>query len=101
MWRRRGSDGVPASHAGTGFGVGVQVTVRLDRTRYPDTAILDPVGVIVAPGEMLGTAFFAPIATREPVWEVQFEEPFIGLDGSGPHTTARVPESQLEIAPEA
>ncbi|GAB3122771.1 hypothetical protein [Glaciibacter psychrotolerans] len=101
MRRRRDSDESATSHAGTGFGVGVQVVVRLDRSNYPGTLILDPAGVIVAPGETLGAAFFAPLSRREPVWEVQFEEPFIGLDGSGPHDSARVPEGQLEIAPEA
>lgn len=75
MRRRRDSDESATSHAGTGFGVGVQVVVRLDRSNYPGTLILDPAGVIVAPGETLGAAFFAPLSRREPVWEVQFEEP--------------------------
>ncbi len=102
MWRRHGStDSNAATPAGTGFGVGVQVVVHLDRTRNPDADMNDPIGVIVAPGEMLGTAFFAPVSAREPLWEVQFDEPFFGLDGSGPHNSVKVPESLLSIAPEA
>ena len=30
------------------LGVGVQVIVHLDRTRFPDSLIDDPIGVIVA-----------------------------------------------------
>jgi len=102
MWRRHGStDPNAVSPAGTGFGVGVQVVVHLDRTRFPETVANDPIGVIVAPGEMVGTAFFALVSTREPIWEVQFDEPFFGLDGSGPHDSVKVPEGLLSIAPEA
>ncbi|GAA3869073.1 hypothetical protein GCM10022381_10510 [Leifsonia kafniensis] len=102
MWRRHGStDSSTSTPAGTGFGVGVQVVVRLDRSRFPDTEISDPVGVIVAPGEMMGAAFLAPVSAREPIWEVQFDEPFFALDGSGPHESVKVPESLLSIAPEA
>jgi hypothetical protein len=100
MWRRSGSTDSNAA-TGTGFGVGVQVVVHLDRSRFPDSELHDPIGVIVAPGEMLGSAFFAPVSTREPIWEVQFDEPFFGLDGSGPHDSVKVPESLLSIAPEA
>ena len=102
MWRRNGStDSSAATPAGTGFGVGVQVVVHLDRTRFPDSEISDPIGVIVAPGEMTGTAFFAVVSPREPIWEVQFHEPFFALDGTGPHESVKVPESLLSIAPEA
>ncbi|MDJ0337186.1 hypothetical protein [Cryobacterium sp. PH31-O1] len=83
------------------FGVGVQVVVHLDRTRFPDSLIDDPVGVIVAPGESEGAGLYAPTVVREKFWVVRFEEPFVGLDGSGPHDSARIPESFLEAAPEA
>ncbi|TFC52399.1 hypothetical protein E3T26_13130 [Cryobacterium sp. TMT1-21] len=83
------------------FGVGMQVVVRLDRNRYPDAAAEDPIGVIVAAGEVEGTALYAPVAGREAVWVVQFDEPFFGLDGSGPHASARVAQGSLEPAPEA
>ncbi|TFD88893.1 MULTISPECIES: hypothetical protein [Cryobacterium] len=83
------------------FGVGVQVIVRLDRTRFPDSLIDDPIGVIVAAGESEGAGLYAPTVVRERFWVVQFEEPFFGLDGSGPHDSARIPQSFLEAAPEA
>lgn len=96
MWKRREPGAKPMS-----FGVGVQVVVRLDRSRYPDSLAEDPVGVIVASGEAEGSALYVPAVPREAVWVVQFEEPFIGLDGSGPHESARIPQSFLEAAPEA
>ena len=83
------------------FGVGVQVIVRLDRTRFPDSLIDDPIGVIVAAGESEGAGLYAPTVVREKFWVVQFEHPFFGLDGSGPHDSARIPQSFLEAAPEA
>ena len=86
---------------GAGFGVGVQVIVHLDRTRFPDSLIDDPIGVIVAPGETEGAGLYAPTVVRERFWVVQFEQPFFGLDGSGPHESARIPQSFLEAAPEA
>ena len=105
LWKRRepgepkpGADAA-ASAPGTAYGVGVQVIVRLDRRRFPDTLVEDPIGVIVAPGEFSGSALYAPTTVREAVWEVAFEEPFFGLDGSGPHATAKVPQSLLEAAP--
>lgn len=97
MWKRPKA----GKKGGGSFGVGVQVVVRLDRSRYPESAIEDPVGVIVAPGELVGSALYAPTMAREAVWEVHFNEPFYGLDGSGPHESARVPEGLLEAAPEA
>jgi hypothetical protein len=97
MWKRR----EPAEHDGGPFGVGVQVVVRLDRSRHPESTVEDPIGVIVAPGELSGAALYAPTAVREAVWEVRFDEPFHGLDGSGPHDSALVAQSSLEAAPEA
>ncbi len=91
----------PAAPGRTGFGVGVQVVVRLDRGNYPDSHAPDPSGVIVAGGDMEGAALYAPVTLREAVWVVQFDEPFYGLDGSGPHESARVTQSHLEAAPEA
>ena len=85
----------------TSFGVGVQVIVRIDRSRYPDSLIDDPIGVIVAAGESEGSGLYAPTVVRERFWIVRFEEPFFGLDGSGPHDSARIPQSFLEAAPEA
>jgi len=81
--------------------VGAQVVVRLDRGRYPDAVADDPSGVIVAAGELQGGALYAPVSGRETVWVVEFDEPFYGLDGSGPHASARVAQSSLEAAPEA
>jgi hypothetical protein len=103
MWklRRDQQSATAVGQAGVRFGVGVQVIVRLDRSGHPESAIDDPVGVIVAPGELVGSAFYAPSTTREAVWEVQFDEPFWGLDGSGPHESARVSQSFLEAAPNA
>ena len=83
------------------FGVGVQVIVHLDRTRFPDSLIDDPIGVIVAAGESEGAGLYAPTVVREKFWVVQFEQPFFGLDGSGPHDSARIPQGFLEAAPEA
>ena len=83
------------------FGVGVQVIVHLDRTRFPESTIEDPIGVIVAAGESEGAGFYAPTVVREKFWIVRFEEPFFGLDQSGPHDSARIPESFLEATPEA
>jgi hypothetical protein len=85
----------------TPFGVGVQVIVRLDRSRFPDSVIDDPIGVIVAAGESEGSGLYAPTVVRERFWIVRFEEPFFGLDGSGPHDSARIPQSFLEATPEA
>jgi hypothetical protein len=85
----------------TPFGVGVQVIVRIDRSRHPDALIDDPIGVIVAAGESEGSALYAPTVVRERFWIVRFDEPFFGLDGSGPHDSARIPQSFLEAAPEA
>ncbi len=81
--------------------MGVQVIVHLDRTRFPYSLIEDPIGVIVAPGEAEGAGLYAPTVVRAKFWIVQFEEPFFGLDGAGPHESARIPESFLEAAPEA
>ncbi|MBC7441294.1 MAG: hypothetical protein H7311_02005 [Ramlibacter sp.] len=97
MWKKADSAG-PSPAV---FGVGMQVVVRLDRNRYPDAAADDPSGVIVAAGELEGAALYAPVSGRETVWVVQFDEPFFGLDGSGPHASARVAQGSLEAAPEA
>ncbi len=91
----------PAEPGQTGFGVGVQVVVRLDRSGHPDSPVEDPIGVIVAAGELQGAALYAPVTGREAVWVVQFDEPFYGLDGSGPHESARVAQNSLSAAPEA
>ena len=109
MWREpggRSNAGSDAHGAGRGaaaaavrYGVGVQVIVRLDRTRFPHSLAEDPIGVIVAPGELTGAAFYAPTTRREALWQVQFEEPFYGLDGSGPHDSSVVPQGVLEAAP--
>jgi hypothetical protein len=103
MWklRREQTPAFPTQSAGVRFGIGVQVVVRLDRSAHPDSVVEDPVGVIVAPGELVGSQFYAPSTSREAVWEVQFDEPFWGLDGSGPHQSARVSQSYLEAAPNA
>ena len=98
MWKKRDA-AAAAPGNGVSYGVGVQVVVRLDRTRFPDTLVEDPLGESVAPGDVSGSAFYAPTSPREVVWEVQFEEPFYGLDGSGPHESAKVPQSLLEAAP--
>jgi hypothetical protein len=91
----------PAEPGGTGFGVGVQVVVRLDRSSHPEATTEDPSGVIVAAGDLQGAGLYAPVSGREAVWLVQFDEPFFGLDGSGPHESARVAQSSLAAAPEA
>lgn len=83
------------------FGVGMQVVVRLDRSGFPDSAIEDPIGVITAPGELVGSALYAPVVGKDAVWVVHFEEPFLALDGSGPHESARVAQRSLEAAPES
>ncbi|MGO4691898.1 hypothetical protein [Glaciibacter sp. 2TAF33] len=107
IWKRSRAADKNESDAGrAGYGIGVQVIVRLERSGDPDSAVeellsVDPVGVIVAPGESVGSQLYAPAAPREAVWQVQFDEPFVGLDGSGPHLSALVPQSRLEIAPEA
>ena len=98
--RQPAADGHPASKPGA-LGVGMQVVVRLDRERYPDALGEDPSGVIVAAGELQGAALYAPVSGREAVWVVEFDEPFYGLDGSGPHASARVAQGSLEAAPEA
>lgn len=95
MWKKRDPKAAQAA-----FGVGVQVIVHLDRTRFPYSLVEDPVGVIVAPGEQSGSSFYVPTTLREAVWEVAFEEPFFGLDGSGPHDSAKIPQGFLEVAPE-
>ena len=89
------------SGQGAVFGVGVQVIVRLDRSRFPESLSDDPIGVIVAAGESEGAGLYAPTVVREKFWVVRFEEPFFGLDGSGPHDSARIPQRFLEAAPEA
>ena len=107
LWKRRptdvpGSTEVPASAGASGaLGVGMQVVVRLDRTGYPDSVVEDPIGVITAPGELVGSALYAPVVGKEAIWVVHFEEPFYGLDGSGPHESARVSQRSLEAAPES
>jgi len=107
LWKRRltdvpGSTDVPASAGASGaLGVGMQVVVRLDRTGYPDSVVEDPIGVITAPGELVGSALYAPVVGKEAIWVVHFEEPFYGLDGSGPHESARVSQRSLEAAPES
>jgi hypothetical protein len=89
------------SAASAAFGVGMQVVVRLDRSDHPDSTVEDPVGVITAPGELVGSALYAPVMGKDAVWVVHFEEPFYDLDGSGPHESARVAQRSLEAAPES
>lgn len=101
LWNRRPTDAPAATGAAAVFGVGMQVVVRLDRSRYPDSMVEDPIGVITAPGELVGSALYAPVVGKEAVWVVHFEEPFYGLDGSGPHESARVSQRSLEAAPES
>ncbi|QYF75108.1 hypothetical protein [Cryobacterium sp. PAMC25264] len=101
FFKRRPVDAPDTTGAAAAFGVGMQVVVRLDRSRYPDSMIEDPVGVITAPGELVGSALYAPVVGREAIWVVHFEEPFWGLDGSGPHESARVSQRSLEAAPES
>ncbi|WEO75872.1 hypothetical protein BJQ94_10800 [Cryobacterium sp. SO2] len=101
LWKRRPATAPAASGADAAFGVGMQVVVRLDRSRYPDSMVDDPIGVITAPGELVGSALYAPVVGREAIWVVHFEEPFYGLDGSGPHESARVSQRSLEAAPES
>ena len=109
IWKRDKSPVEPNTDLGdgdagdprSGFGVGAQVVVRLDRHAYPDSMIEDPVAVIIASGEGHGAGFFAPTATRDPIWQVRFEMPFYALDGTGPFDTARVKQSSLSPAPEA
>lgn len=79
----------------------MQVVVRLNRSNSAFVPQYDPIGVIVAPGQELGTVYWNPPTADDPSWIVEFEEPFYGLDGSGPHESARVPERMLELAPVA
>jgi len=81
------------------IGVGVQVVVRLNRDDGAFVPQEDPVGVVIAPGQDLGAVYWNPPTADDPSWIVEFDEPFFGLDGSGPHESARVPERFLEIAP--
>jgi hypothetical protein len=99
--RRRGEATDAGQPDAVSFGVGVQVIVRLDRSAGQGSRLADPIGVIVAPGEAAGSAFYAPSTSREAVWEVRFDEPFWGLDGSGPLESARVSQSYLEAVPTA
>jgi len=101
FWNRRPAADPTATGSAPAFGVGMQVVVRLDRSRYPDSMAEDPIGVITAPGELVGSALYAPIVGKEAIWVVEFEEPFYGLDGSGPHESARVAQGSLEAAPES
>jgi hypothetical protein len=90
---------VQAQPPASGFGVGAQVIVRLDRTDGRGFLQEDPVGIIIAPGRTLGEIPYAPPTADDPSWIVEFEQPFTGLDGSGPHASAKVPERLLELAP--
>jgi len=101
LFKRRPVDAPATAGAAAAFGVGMQVVVRLDRSRYPDSLVEDPIGVITAPGELVGSALYAPVVGKEAIWVVHFEEPFYGLDGTGPHESARVSQRSLEAAPEA
>ncbi|PXA67863.1 hypothetical protein [Cryobacterium arcticum] len=101
LFKRRPVDAPAAAGAAAAFGVGMQVVVRLDRSRYPDSLVEDPIGVITAPGELVGSALYAPVVGKDAIWVVHFEEPFYGLDGTGPHESARVSQRSLEAAPEA
>ncbi|WP_346231857.1 hypothetical protein [Parafrigoribacterium mesophilum] len=89
----------PAQRSPSAFGVGAQVIVHLDRTDGRGFLQEDPVGVIIAPGRTLGETPYAPPTADDPSWIVEFEQPFTGLDGSGPHSSAKVPERLLELAP--
>ena len=101
LFKRRPVDAPATAGAAAAFGVGMQVVVRLDRSRYPDSLVEDPIGVITAPGELVGSALYAPVVGKEAIRVVHFEEPFYGLDGTGPHESARVSQRSLEAAPEA
>ena len=101
LFKRRPVDAPATAGAAAAFSVGMQVVVRLDRSRYPDSLVEDPIGVITAPGELVGSALYAPVVGKEAIWVVHFEEPFYGLDGTGPHESARVSQRSLEAAPEA
>ena len=101
LFKRRPVDAPATAGAAAAFGVGMQVVVRLDRSRYPDSLVEDPIGVITAPGELVGSALYAPVVGKEAIWVVHFEVPFYGLDGTGPHESARVSQRSLEAAPEA
>jgi hypothetical protein len=95
----RGDDRAETRQASPGLGVGAQVIVRLDRGDGLGLFLEDPVGIIIAPGRTLGETPYAPPTADDPSWIVQFEEPFTGLDGSGPHASAKVPERLLDLAP--
>jgi hypothetical protein len=97
----RGGDRAEERPAGgsAAFGVGAQVIVRLERGDGVGLFQEDPIGIIVAPGRTLGETPYAPPTADDPSWIVEFEEPFTGLDGSGPHASAKVPERLLELAP--
>jgi hypothetical protein len=106
LFKRRPAESPAVDPAGEpaaagAFGVGMQVVVRLDRTRFPESTVEDPIGVITAPGGLVGSALYAPVVGKDAVWVVHFEEPFFALDGSGPHESARVPQGSLEAAPES
>jgi hypothetical protein len=91
LFTRRPANAPASAAADAAFGVGMQVVVRLDRTGHPDSFVEDPIGIITAPGELVGSALYAPVVGKEAVWVVHFEEP---------HESARVSQRSLEAAPE-
>ena len=101
LWKRRAASAPAQAGVDAAFGVGMQVLVRLDRSGYHDSLVEDPIGVITAPGELVGSALYAPVVGKDAVWVVHFEQPFFGLDGTGPHESARVLQGSLEAAPES
>lgn len=56
-------------------------------------------GVIVAPGRSRSAAFVTIWTEDLTTWIVEFDEPFTGPDGSGPHASAEVRETYLLPAP--
>jgi len=56
-------------------------------------------GIIVAPGRSRSAAFITLWTDDLTSWIVEFDEPFFGPDGSGPHASAEVRESYLRPAP--
>ncbi|MBF4569762.1 hypothetical protein ITJ57_13410 [Plantibacter sp. VKM Ac-2880] len=81
-----------------GFGVGMQVLVLVDPETDPSTGARVS-GVIVAPGRQRAAAFISVWTDRLTTWIVEFDEPFVAPDGSGPHESAEVRETYLIPAP--
>ncbi|MGG7463884.1 MULTISPECIES: hypothetical protein [unclassified Plantibacter] len=81
-----------------GFGLGMQVLVQTDPDA--DASSVEYVsGVIVAPGRSRSAAFVSVWTEQLTTWIIEFDEPFFGPDGSGPHDSAEVRETYLLPAP--